>query len=370
MNGAENELKKFMIGTVMLLAISQTVNLSQSFAFGTTEAEVAADHLNVRSMDSMSAPAIGTVRKGERLSILSERNGWAQIDFHGKTGWVSAVYLSKRESAPDNKQASFATVTGGDVRIRKTPDLHSAVLGTIEEREKVNVLKTKSDWWYVRTKNGAEGWVSAQYLKPKEAGISDVLPNRTWNGNEAVKNGIKGKRIVLDPGHGGGDTGAKGANHSSLESVLTLRTALLAAEKLRAAGAIVVMTRMSDQYFSLANRVFQSESVFADAFISIHYNSSLKPHARGLSTFYNKPFDKELAQSIQDSILDHRTNLEDRGVQFGDYYVIRENQRPAVLVELGFLSNQHDEFQAETDIFQENAANGLADGLKVYFDSN
>ncbi len=127
------------------------------------------------------------------------------------------------------------------------------------------------------------------------------------------------------------------------------------------------MTRMNNDYFLLANRVFQSESVFADAFISIHYNSSLSPDVSGLSTFYNKSGDQELAQSIQAEILNGGTNLKDRGAKFGDYYVIRENQRPAALIELGFLSNRQDELQAETQDFQENAVSGIVNGLENYF---
>lgn len=306
MNGAEETVKKVQIGIVMLMCISQTLSPPALQASTDAEAFVAADHLNVRKIDSISAPVIGSVRGGEILSVLSERNGWAHIEFHGKTGWVSAVYLKKRG---------------------------------IGNRE-----------------------------KHYEAGIWNVVANRSFSTQEAYRSGsLNGKRIVIDTGHCGVDRGAKGAFHSTLESELTLRTGLLAAEKLRAAGAIVMMTRMNNDYFSLANRVFQSESVFADAFISIHYNSSLSPDVSGLSTFYNKSGDQELAQSIQAEILNGGTNLKDRGAKFGDYYVIRENQRPAALIELGFLSNRQDELQAETQGFQENAVSGIVNGLENYF---
>ena len=80
--------------------------------------------------------------------------------------------------------------------------------------------------------------------------------------------------------------------------------------------------------------VYRSEPILADiqnadAFISIHYDSIKDPSVRGLSTYFYHPWQKKLAVNIHSAVID-QTNMEDRGARFGDYYVIRENNRNAV----------------------------------------
>jgi N-acetylmuramoyl-L-alanine amidase len=120
-------------------------------------------------------------------------------------------------------------------------------------------------------------------------------------------------------------------------------------------------------YISLNKRVEISHYHFADAFISLHYNSALDTRASGLLTFYYGQKDIKLADSVHSGLLQASTGLPGGNVRFGNFHVLRENKQPAVLVELGFLSNPFDEMTVRSDSFQSKAASGITNGLAKYF---
>lgn len=171
---------------------------------------------------------------------------------------------------------------------------------------------------------------------------------------------------MLDPGHGAQDPGATGKNNK--EKDLTLATAKKVKVKLEAAGAKVVMTRTGDTYPTLSERVKISQNNHADIFISIHFNSGSKS-ANGIETYYWTTYENEskLAQLVQKELI-KSTGLSDRGAETGNFQVIRTNDSPAILVELGFISNPDEEKIIETSDFQNKAATGIANGLEAYFD--
>jgi len=176
---------------------------------------------------------------------------------------------------------------------------------------------------------------------------------------------LKNKTIVLDPGHGGGDNGTTGAN-GTLEKELTLRTAKLLYDKLLSAGAHVYLTRNSDTFISLPSRVRAAQVYNADAFISLHYDSNEDRSVQGMTGYYYHSFQKPLATTVYSATVG-QTKMKSRGVRFGDYHVLRENNKNAVLIELGYLSNPEEEMTLKSSGFQENAATGLFEGLARYF---
>lgn len=141
---------------------------------------------------------------------------------------------------------------------------------------------------------------------------------------------------------------------------------MLAYDKLKAAGAKVFLTRTNDTYVSLSSRVSTAVYKHADAFVSLHYDSSLDRSTRGMTGYYYHADQKQLAESLYSGVI-FDTKLENRGVRVGDYYVIRENSQPAVLIELGYLSNPEEEMILDSVGYQENAATGIYDGLAHYF---
>lgn len=153
---------------------------------------------------------------------------------------------------------------------------------------------------------------------------------------------LSGKKICVDPGHGGSDPGAIGVNGSVLpdEADLVLDIDQRLKSMLIDDSATVIMTRTDDVAIELANRVAIANNNSVNIFVSTHLNSSDAESAHGTETFaYQAGGNGEiLATKIQNELLDHlgRSN---RKVKFANYYVIRYTNMPAALSEGLFVSN-------------------------------
>ena len=165
-----------------------------------------------------------------------------------------------------------------------------------------------------------------------------------------------GKTVMIDPGHGGSDTGTTGKPLGGIkEKDYTLNTSLATTEYLRSKGFNVIMTRDTDKTLSLGNRTDLSNSLKPDLFTSIHYNGSTNKQGHGVEVFYklkdkNGGTTKTVATNILNRILE-KFKLTNRGIKTRvlpsdstkDYlYVLRSNDMPAVLVECAFLDNEND----------------------------
>ena len=143
--------------------------------------------------------------------------------------------------------------------------------------------------------------------------------------------------VVIDAGHGGFDRGAKPVK-GIYEKDLTLDTARRVARKLRENGLQVVETRTGDYFVTLDERVRASNRLNDSIFVSIHYNWDKRKKASGIETFYFNPNSSRLASRIQSEMVG-TYHGQDRGIKSRKLYVLRNNKRPAVLCELGFISN-------------------------------
>jgi N-acetylmuramoyl-L-alanine amidase len=165
---------------------------------------------------------------------------------------------------------------------------------------------------------------------------------------------------------GGHDVGAIGAT-GSFEKNITSLTASELEKVLKSLGANVYMTRKSDDFISLKSRTAYSNIMDTHVFISLHYNSfPEQPDVSGIETFYYSDQHKILAQFIQQEMI-KVTNAKDRGASKGNYYVIRQNFKPAVLLELGFISNKEIEALLHTNGYQKQLVHGIVNGLGKYF---
>ncbi|WP_169091460.1 N-acetylmuramoyl-L-alanine amidase, partial [Paenibacillus sp. PL91] len=177
----------------------------------------------------------------------------------------------------------------------------------------------------------------------------------------------KGKVIVIDPGHGGEDPGMIGMKYETMEKELNLSTSFYLEDELCNRGARVLMTRTKEEERpNLSNRVKISESAGADAFVSIHYNSSEKNTSGILTFYYSETKDRPLARAIENRLADS-IGLKSNGISFGNLHVLRENDTLSTLVELGFLSNAKDESIVRGSDYQKKAARAIAKGLEDYF---
>jgi len=194
--------------------------------------------------------------------------------------------------------------------------------------------------------------------------------------NFATTGGLKGKRITIDPGHGGSDPGAIGLRGNK-EKTSTLLISNYLKQYLSAEGAIVSMTRTTDvdvygKFASAKNelqaRVDVSTRNRADAFVSIHHNANNNRSIGGIATYYypKSGYDYKLGNAIQKKIA-AASKMRNMGTQQANFYVIKRSYIPAVLLEVGFLSNPNEEQKIASTWFQKTIAKAIFDGLKEYF---
>ncbi|MBT2288527.1 N-acetylmuramoyl-L-alanine amidase [Paenibacillus albidus] len=173
------------------------------------------------------------------------------------------------------------------------------------------------------------------------------------------------KLIVLDAGHGAKDSGAVGVT-GKYEKNFNLAIVMKAAELLKQEDKFdVVLTRSDDTFLELKERVAIANNLKADLFISVHANSSGSSSASGTETYYKREASKALAK-VMHKYLVQATGLSDRGVRSGNFHVIRETKMPAVLLEVGYLSNKKDEALLFTEDLQNKVAASMVSGIKEY----
>ena len=172
------------------------------------------------------------------------------------------------------------------------------------------------------------------------------------------------KYVVIDAGHGGTDYGAirNGIN----EKDITLDISKRVQAGLEKKGYNVAMTRTDDTYVSLQDRVEFSEIFNPDIFVSIHVNSSNSESPTGLETHYYKDNSLTLAKHIHASMLNN-INSKDRGLFKSKFYVINHTTAPAILVEIGFISNQNERAQLVTESRKNATAKAIIEGIDGYF---
>jgi len=180
--------------------------------------------------------------------------------------------------------------------------------------------------------------------------------------------------IVIDPGHGGTDHGARCKSPYCEEKKLCLQTARLLKKYLDQLGYHVVMTRTTDAFIPLHRRVEIANQSTCNIFVSVHYNSSRVESAHGIEVFFHDSKEeknrasssRKLADAILGKVI-RRTSAQSRGVKKGNFLVIRETQMPAVLIEGGFLTNPEERVLVKSRDYQEKIARGIADGIDSYF---
>lgn len=179
--------------------------------------------------------------------------------------------------------------------------------------------------------------------------------------------------IVLDPGHGSPQAGA--FYYGVREADVNLAVALLLQKKLADAGGTVVLTRSTDALLAVAAaapavelqaRVDVAKAADADIFVSLHANAHDKAETAGIITFYPPGRPTELARAIQDGLV-WETGAVNKGVRPANFYVLRQSDVPAVLVEMGFLTNGAENARLADPDYQEQLAAGIFKGIVSYF---
>lgn len=335
--------------------------------------------LNVRStaVFTGSNNVLGKVNKGHIFNVYYEGSDYYKVDYNGKYAYIYKTYADKvvsvdnpsTEAPPTTPEVETPTptptptppaataktigvATVNSLNIRSQASASSASIGVINRDTKVDVLSISGSWVKV-SYNGKTGYISKTYLR---------LVNTSGSP-------LAGRIIVLDPGHGGKDPGAVSSN--AVEKKIVFNTASKLQKKLEAAGAIVKMTRTGDTYPTLEDRVAFAKKNYGEIFISIHANSA-SASANGTETFYSKSAndnekeDYALAKYINDEIVKN-AKMTNRGVKREDFYVIRNLYIPAILVELGFVTNSADRAKLTDDAYIEIFAQSIFNGISKYY---
>lgn len=167
--------------------------------------------------------------------------------------------------------------------------------------------------------------------------------------------------VILDAGHGGYDQGGRSVRGNN-EKVLALDVARRVKPILERHGYRVILTRSSDVFIPLGQRCEIAARYPDSVFVSIHFNYASRRSASGLETYYYNPRYRRFAANIQQEIL-KTYRCPDRGVKSARFYVLRNNRRPAVLLELGFLSNAYDNKFAQDPRHRQRLAEAIARGI-------
>ena len=192
--------------------------------------------------------------------------------------------------------------------------------------------------------------------------IQQGIPDRQEEKVITKKSATKGK-VVIDPGHGGSDYGAirEGIN----EKDITLDVSQRVASILKSKGYKVAMTRDNDTFVSLEDRVNFSENETPEIFVSIHVNSAVATDPRGIETHYYHDYSNDLAKTVHSHLI-KEIDTKDRGLFKSKFYVINHTTVPAILVEMGFISNDEERAELISDKRKQKTAKAIAEGIIDY----
>lgn len=374
------------------------------------------DRVNLRSGPGTSFATLGQVNKGAQFTGVREENGWILLQWQGRDVWVrqdlvtsDLSLLTGDTSSPEEQdplapphqvsvletnrehgQASLVLSVGTakvtilsntketlliEVDGAQVPaGLQNPVAGTrpftdlaltnISDR-KVQITAKAETGGYFRLDRSNDRFTLTAVAKHKDGNL-----------------GLKGKTIVLDPGHGnysGGtvDPGAISKHNGLKEIDFNTNVLMYLKDMLEAQGAKVYMTRGYDPvHITLAQRAQLANDHSADAFISLHGDSAANTSAYGAGTWLYTG-DKRLTSAAQKDVRNALASSVNAAIakatgrpayiKYENFAVTRETKIPSILVEAGFLSNPEDAALLATEDYQRKLAQGLYNGLDAYF---
>lgn len=297
--------------------------------------------------------------------------------------WTSTTYVY----AAVQVNTGTVNVTTS-LALRAKPDVKSTALAWMKKGEVVEVVSRQGEWYQVKYKKKL-GYANAPYIKvetnqePTLQPIPKPLPALEETEKEPIQKeerptGENIFKVVIDAGHGGKDNGATGTLGNK-EKDLTLMIAERVESKLKNNPSYdVIMTRTRELDEELMKKKVKQQpkekanianDKQADIFVSIHINSATSaPNASGTETLYNgTQQDKKLVEVMHKHAI-KATGFKNRGVKIRpNLVVLRDTKMPAVLLEVGFMSNHNENMTMLNPEFQERVAQGIVDGINEYF---
>jgi N-acetylmuramoyl-L-alanine amidase len=176
---------------------------------------------------------------------------------------------------------------------------------------------------------------------------------------------LRGKVIIIDPGHGGNDPGAV-TKTNDFEKYYTLDISRRLKKEIEALGGKAILIRTNDTNPSLYQRVQKINHLSGDFLVSVHINSFINARAHGTETYYYKATEKQAAQMIQNRLV-ASLQLKNNGIKKAAMYVLNHTRVPGVLIEPCFITNPHNYAQLKNPHFRDKIATATAAGIADYF---
>lgn len=308
---------------------------------------------------------LGTIEQSQKVTIMYQETDWTQILYNGTAGWVKSSFIQGTQETSGSSNTSNTTsdddikkvtVTQPNTKLRIEPDQNGRVIKSVKVGKQFDYLSKSGKWYKVRDDDGSVGYIASWVVTI--SGTKSAVKSAATNISEAT--------IVIDPGHGGDDSGAQ-SKKDTYEKNFTLAYAKAIKQDLEQTGARVVLTRSGDDSKSLGQRARLSSKMQADAFISLHFDSSAQANAgSGLTTYYyNKNKDGQLADDLNSQL--KSLAIGNRGTAQKDLYVLHYNSQPSVLIELGYINSKADYKYINSDTYKQQVAKDVTNGLKEYF---
>lgn len=381
--GEENKWYKVRLGNDQVGWVASWLVDSGEITQGDPKfAKVTGEAVNIRQFSNTESEILGTVYKDAELQILYQDGDWYQVLYMGQVAWIHGDYIEILDTpaageVPVNGEANSTTdnivVQMGDIvtNIRSQPTTDSEIIYAAQPGEQFEFIGNNEDWYHIRldenTTGYVAGWVSS-IIEPTAQTEESPAPTETATAQYArTVSSLAEATIVIDAGHGGYDPGAISPNQMITEKDITLDTALLLKNRLEDAGTNVILTRGSDQFISLDQRVQTAHAHHADAFISLHYDAVEQANTMsGTTTYYYFDSDLELANTVN-RYLAQNTPLTNNGVRLGNYYVLRTNRQPSILLELGYMNSDLDLQYIDTHSYQATIVEAVYQALREYY---
>lgn len=341
---------------------------------------VTADAVNIRQFSTTDSNIIGAVYKDSELQILYQEGDWYQVLYMGQVAWIHGDYVdiittpsaAQADSVQDIPTDSTVVVIGNaqSTNIRSLASMDGEVIHTAGPGERFQYIESVGSWFHIRINENLTGYVadSVATLSTVETQAESVA-SQDLTGSQYARSisNISEATIVIDAGHGGRDSGAVSADNSIFEKDITLSTAILLRNRLQDAGANVILSRSSDEFVSLDDRVITGHNYQADLFISLHYDAiEVANSMSGTTTYYYSESNLELANTVN-RYLAQLGPLNNNGVRHGKYYVLRANNQPSILLELGYMNSDIDIQHIDTIAYQSTIVEAVYQALREYY---
>ena len=316
--------------------------------------------VNLFGKTHQSSEVLMVLPKYTAVSYKAYNSSWSTVHIGSKVYYTASSWLTKGKAPAAPEAAPKGTVyinTPGDVlNVRSKASLSSSVIGQLAHASQVSHYGTTNGFYKIKY-NGKDGYISAAFTQTLKPSANSPI-------------------IVLDPGHGGKDSGA--INGTFYEKDVVLDIAKRAEKYLREKyGYTVKLTRSTDIFIERYDRAPLAKSMGGVVFVSLHNNADPTRSADGIETYYSANTNqasrsRSLATSIQKNVMSMMSSsgMGSRGVKTNIFTVINHNLMPSALVELGFITSAKDVALLRNGGSRQKMAEGVAEGIVEYLKAN